>query len=305
VIVIVVKPYVGFPNGTAATSRVTAYARGLAAAGEDVRVILLGPSEPDEARAVNLEVAGTFRGIPFEYTSVSPIKDPSLPVRRWRAVSSVLTAGRRIRELHACTGVDAVLLYSGSVRTGRYFARLCRSLGVTCALDLAEMPFHGLPPGARRDRRQQGYGRRLISRFDLVVAITRFLADYASPFLRDGAEAIVLPIMVDPEDFRPDAEQAADPRIVEYVGMLNERKDGVATLMTAFSRLAAEFPDTVLRLVGDSDDPRHSNVPEYQEKAARLGIEDRVDFTGQVRRDAIPGLLAESSVLVLARPRSQ
>jgi glycosyltransferase involved in cell wall biosynthesis len=96
-----------------------------------------------------------------------------------------------------------------------------------------------------------------------------------------------------------------DPRLVVYVGMLNERKDGVATLMTAFSHVAAEFPDVGLRLVGDSDDARVTNVPEFQQLAAGLGIADRVQFTGQVDRDAVPRHLRDASVLVLARPSSQ
>ena len=36
----------------------------------------------------------------------------------------------------------------------------------------------------------------------------------------------------------------------------------------------------------------------------RLGIADRVSFLGNVARSEVPGLLAQASVLVLARPRS-
>jgi len=305
VIVIVVKPYVGFPNGTAATSRVAAYARGLAAAGEDVRVILLGPSEADAATAVNTEVSGVFRGIPFEYTSVSTVKDPSFLRRRWRVISSLLAAGRRIRELDTRYGVDAILLYSAAPSTGWFFSRVSRSVRAVYALDLAEMPYHSMAPGAAREARQERYGRGFIRRFDLVVAITRYLAGYAKPYLRPGADAIVIPIMVDCNEYRSDQSPATNPRLVTYVGMLNEQKDGVTTLMTAFSRVAADLPDLCLRLVGDSDEARVSNIPEFRRVAAELGVADRVEFAGQVRRDEIPAYLADSSVLVLARPSSQ
>jgi glycosyltransferase involved in cell wall biosynthesis len=162
-----------------------------------------------------------------------------------------------------------------------------------------------MAPGPARETRQQRYGRGFIRRFDLVVAITRYLAEYARPYLRAGADAIVIPIMVDCNEYRSDQPPATDPRFVTYVGMLNERKDGVATLMKAFAAIAADFPDVRLRLIGDSDDPRVSNVTEFRRVAAGLGIADRVEFTGQVRRDEIPALLADSSVLVLARPSSQ
>ena len=57
-IVIVVKPYVGFPNGTATTSRVTAYARGLAVdrhLGLDPE---LAGTAVDEAATIMAECAG-------------------------------------------------------------------------------------------------------------------------------------------------------------------------------------------------------------------------------------------------------
>jgi glycosyltransferase involved in cell wall biosynthesis len=304
-IVIVVKPYVGFPNGTATTSRVTAYARGLVASGEETRVVLLGPSELDETAAVNTEVSGVHQGIPFEYTSVSTVKHPSLLTRRWRAMTSPMRAGRRIRELDAESGVDAVLLYSDALSAGRYFESVSRSVHATYAVDLCEMPYHEMAAGAARDARQERYGRRFIGRFDLVVAISHYLADYAHRHLRPAADVILLPIMVDCDEFQTGEPPVASPRRVTYVGMLNEKKDGVVTLMTAFSRVAPDFPDVILRLVGDSDDARTSNVPEFRRIADELGVAARVEFAGQVLRADIPRYLREASVLVLARPSSQ
>lgn len=304
-IVIVAKPYVGFPDGTAATARVSAYARGLAAAGEDVHVILLGPSEIDPETAVNTQIRGVHKGVPFEYTSGSTLKHHSLLTRRWRVVSSLLNARRRIRELSDRQDIEAVLLYSGSPTTAAFFRRVSRAVGALYAVDLSEMPHHSLEPRSARDAEQERYGRSFVGCFDLVVAISSYLRDYAGRYLRPGAESIVLPIMVDCDEFRQEGGPSTAPRFVTYTGMLNERKDGVATLMTAFSRLAGDFPDVILRLVGDSDDARTSNVPEYREIAEGLSIAGRVEFTGQVPRSEIPRHLGEASVLVLARPSSQ
>ena len=304
-IVILVRPYVGFPNGTATTSRVTAYARGLAAAGEDVHVILLGPSELNAATALNTAVSGVHKGIPFDYTSGSTIKEPSFLKRAWRVISSLFVARKRIRELDGEHGVDAVLLYSDDPSTAAFFEPVCRSVGATYALDLCEMPYHMLEPGSDRDMKQAKYGRRFVRRFDLVVAITRYLADYARQHLRPEAETVVVPIMVDCDEYRSDEPFESIPGLITYVGMLNEKKDGVVTLMTAFSRVAAEFPASKLRLVGDSDDARFSNVPEYRGIADGLGIAERVEFTGQVVHSQIAGYLREAAILVLARPSSQ
>ena len=304
-IVIVAEPYIGFPNGTAATSRVAAYARGLAAAGEDVHVIMLGPSELQASTAVNTEVTGVFRGVPFEYTSVSTIKSPHLITRKWRIMTSLRRARRRIRELDERSGVDAVLLYGSATRTGAFFDRVARSVGALYVLSLVEMPYHGLPAGPSRDARQVHHGETFLRRFDVIVAISTYLAGYARTHARPSAEVIVVPILVDSDDYRTDQPPAHDPRLMVYVGMLNEAKDGVATLMRAFAEVSPDFPDVVLRLVGDSDDERVSNVPEFRRIAEDLGIADRVLFTGQVRREDVPRHLRDASVLVLARPASQ
>jgi glycosyltransferase involved in cell wall biosynthesis len=306
VIVIVVRPYEGFPEGTAATSRITSYALGLAANGEEVRIILLGPSELDRASSVNTEVRGVHQGIPFEYTSVSTVKSSSFFARQWRAVRSPIVARRRIRELASSHSVDTILLYSRSQLNAWFFQRVSSELDALYAVDLCEMSFSGMPPGAARDARQRRYGRRFLRRFDLVIAISGYLADYAKRYTRRGAEVIVLPIMVDCDEYQTGETPAANPRSVTYVGILNEPKDGVRTLMTAFSQLAADFPDVNLQLVGDSYDPvRASNIPEFRALAEGMGIASRVVFAGQVQRNQIPRYLARASVLVLARPSSQ
>lgn len=305
-IVIIAEPYIGFPDGTAPTSRVTAYARGLLASGEQVRVILLGPSELDPSNAVNTEVRGVYRDIPFEYTSASTLKASSLITRRWAFFRSLVTARRRLRELASESGVDAILLYSDSVRIASFFHSVSLELGARYAVDLCEMPHHRLPPGRGRDDEQERYGRSFIPRFDLVIAISRPLAEYAERFARHDEDVILLPVMVDCDEYRPRDPSGAAHGPVTYAGLLNEEKDGVATLMSAFAKVAPDFPDVALRLVGDSYDPvRASNVPEFRELAERLGIARRVEFSGMVPRADLPRYLAEASVLVLARPSSQ
>lgn len=305
-VVIVVRPYEGFPEGTAATSRVTAYARGLIASGEDTRVILLGPSEADPTNAVNTAVSGVHEGIPFVYTSVSTLKSPSFVTRRWRAIRSPLRARKLILRWAAEDGVDAVLLYSHSPLSARFFSMVSRRVGAVFAADLCEMVFTDLPSGSARDARQDRHGRRFFRHFDLVIAISRHLAEFAEKYTRPDAEVMTLPIMVDSDEFLPSHAPSASPKLVGYAGMLNDRKDGVGTLLRAFAAIAGDFDDVALQLIGDSYDPVNaSNIPAYRRLAEELGISDRVIFLGQVRRSEIPDRLSQCSVLALARPMSQ
>ena len=66
-----------------------------------------------------------------------------------------------------------------------------------------------------------------------------------------------------------------EPGYIAYCGTLNESKDGVLTLMRAFSCISQDFPDVNLVLIGDSI--KVSQIPVFRERARMLGIADRVD----------------------------
>jgi len=76
-IVIVAGGYLGFPEGTAPTSRVTNYARGLMAEGQACHVVCLAHSEDPHVGVFNTAVRGVFEGITFEYSSGRAVRPSS------------------------------------------------------------------------------------------------------------------------------------------------------------------------------------------------------------------------------------
>lgn len=83
---------------------------------------------------------------------------------------------------------------------------------------------------------------------------------------------------------------------VMYVGNL-ERYQGVGLLLESFAIAAAQSPDAVLVIVGGS--PPH--IRSHQAMAERLGIADRVVFTGPLPVEALASVLAEADILVSPR----
>jgi glycosyltransferase involved in cell wall biosynthesis len=95
-------------------------------------------------------------------------------------------------------------------------------------------------------------------------------------------------------------------RVVAYAGTLALQNHPVDLLLDAFAHIAGEQPDAALLLIGGGED-----LPQLRQQVDRLGLRDRVYFTGQVPRHNVPAYLslAELSVDpvrddVVARARS-
>jgi glycosyltransferase involved in cell wall biosynthesis len=86
-----------------------------------------------------------------------------------------------------------------------------------------------------------------------------------------------------------------DLRYWLYVGGLSPHKN-IARLIEAFARLG---PDERLVLVGDFGDVFHTHIPELRAIVDRLGMADRVRFTGFVPDDELAYLLTRAFALVM------
>jgi glycosyltransferase involved in cell wall biosynthesis len=80
-----------------------------------------------------------------------------------------------------------------------------------------------------------------------------------------------------------------------YVGGLSPHKN-IPRLIEAFARLG---PDERLALVGDFGDVFHTHVPELRALVDRLGLAERVRFTGFVPDDDLAYLLTGAHALVM------
>lgn len=302
-IVIVAQRGIGFPNGTAATARVTGYARGLRVAGRGVHILVLGTSEPSPPEvALNTEVSGVVHGIPFEYTCGSTIRSTSFWRRRWSRVRGLLGAARSVRRLRASEPVEAVILYSRSSLDAATMHLVCRFAKAQYIAEVCEMPFHAPRPGALWALRRGVYNRTFFHWFDAAIAISDRLRQHVVAFGARDIAVVRAPVIVDTDAFGPAPEAVVSQPVIMYCGLLNQEKDGVISLMRAFAGLTAEGGDVRLVLVGDGY--LGTRIPQFRAVADSLGIADRVTFLGNVKTSEVPGHLARASVLVLARPQS-
>lgn len=78
-----------------------------------------------------------------------------------------------------------------------------------------------------------------------------------------------------------------------FVGRLKDGK-GVPTLLETFARLVSAYPDLTLRIVGDG--PERTR---YENRCVELGIEDRVEFVGDVSYEDMPEQYQRSTIFIL------
>lgn len=160
--------------------------------------------------------------------------------------------------------------------------------------------------------------RRLLAslmawRGDRVVAISRAVRDH---LLRDapslGERVVIIPDAVDPERFHPgnDGERVraewtvgTGEIVFGVVGRVSSRK-GQDDFLDAAALVLRKVPQARFAIVGDAVPGREEPGHALRDRAARLGIQDRVIWAGY--REDIPQVMAALDVLVLpsAAPES-
>lgn len=148
------------------------------------------------------------------------------------------------------------------------------------------------------ERGEQVYAR-LFARAELVLAL--------DPLMKQRLEALgappnrlsVHPLGVDAERFVPSTRKGpAPPLRLLSVGRLVDKK-GFADGLRAVAVLRTRGIDLHYRIAGDGP-----LGPELHRMAAELGVADCVEFLGQVSHADMPGLVAESHVVVVPSVRA-
>jgi len=138
---------------------------------------------------------------------------------------------------------------------------------------------------------------------DRVLALNRGLADELVRRGIDPARISLAPNAVDAglEPLPPSPDLAAtlgfpaDADIVGYAGSL-VAYEGLDDLLSALALLAPTLPRLRLLVIGDGDQLTH-----LQAQAERLGIADRVRFTGRIGHAEVPAHLALCRAIALPR----
>lgn len=209
-----------------------------------------------------------------------------------------LKAARDIRRRFMATDVDAIFeRYAIFGLAGARIARQWRKpfyleINYTAQSPLVRRRARLLKPLARM------LDRRLFRQADGLFAVSTYLKDH---LIRDYGVApdriAVLPnaadpVVFDPAKIRP-AAASAGGRLIGFVGGFYPWH-GLPLLVQAFARLAPEFPEARLLLIGDG--PMR---PEIEQAVRAAALDGRVMLPGQLPHAELPGWLAGFHVGVM------
>ena len=146
-----------------------------------------------------------------------------------------------------------------------------------------------------RLRRLAHRSERFVGRTaDRVLAVTGVLRDVFAGAGIDPARIEVTPNGIDPGHFPPGKPPGPGPVQLGFVGFVRSWH-GLDGIIDAMGREEGGEP---MRLLVVGEGPAR---PELEAQARRLGIADRVEFTGLASQDEVPGLVARFDIALQPR----
>ncbi len=173
-------------------------------------------------------------------------------------------------------------------RDGHAGLLLARALGVPVALTVHGTDiFHYFIPGKEPWKRNI----RIAQDVDALMAVSNLLMSRVAPYRGEGRLSRVVQNGVD-LSLVPNDEKRK-PRSVISVGTLKARKCMDRTL-EAFARLADEYPDATLTIVGIGE-----MEEQLRARIGQLGLQSRVTLTGGLPHEEVLRRMAQSDLFVL------
>ena len=129
----------------------------------------------------------------------------------------------------------------------------------------------------------------IFKKADAVTVISNYLAQYVRS-QNSKASISVIPNGVDVAKFKPEGEHNSktiitSSRLVE--------KNGIGDLVDAIAIIKKESPDIKLLIVGSG-----KQAKELKTKSSLLGLENNIEFMGEVSNDLLPQYLVKASIFV-------
>lgn len=284
-----------YPDGGAATNRHLAYSKGLIELGHEVEFILLKKQQWEENEI-------KFNEIKFICVSSKVLNNLSQIKKikyHFRTISKAIDIINRVNKEKK---ISALVLLDTSISILIPFIHEGKRLGIKVFHERTEYPFVVAGKSIIEKIDLRIYLLFVIKKFDGIYVINHALKKYFSTLT--CSDISIINMVVDPSRFEQLANKFNNENtIITYCGTLDGDKDGVEILINSFAIIAKEFPFVKLQMIGSLDN--ETTKQRMKSIVQKLKIENRVVFTGLIRREEMPKFLKNSDILVLARPNNK
>lgn len=288
-----------FPIGMAGSNRIMTYAKGLVDNDCNVSVVCMKTTE-NPGNVFNTSPFGQIDGISYKYPGGKTIVSSNIIKRRIDDFYGLYRTCFDLLKEKQTDKTDAIIFYSFSFpRAIPLFliTRLKKNLFLVESSEFPSIHAKNVFPVFKLL-----YIKLYYHLFDGFLLMTKRLIKYFVEEKGMKTPYLHVPMTVDFNRFNTISKNKNIPKYIAYCGVLNNKKDGVDVLIDAFIMISKEFKDINLYLIGDATSQEELNI--YEKKIKQNGLTNRVIFTGRVSKDAIPELLLNATILVLARPES-
>lgn len=179
-----------------------------------------------------------------------------------------------------------------------FYSVLFRSPKYNVFSEQTEIPHYGNKPSFKQ-RILESINMYAYKHFTGVAVISKGLREY---YFKKGVKNLeVINMFVDTSRFE-NVSANLHEKYIAYCGTVSVRKDGVDTLIQAFSLFRELYPDYKLYIMGQFDELGSEDI--LKELITRLSLNESVEFKGCVNADVLPSILSGARMLALARPNT-
>ena len=293
-----------FPNGMAATNRIKCYARAFHGGGLDCEVVVCGCTELDPSKIRNTIAQGFYEGVPFRY--IGGTTTDTRP-KYIRLIAQYLRLLKTVRYLHTNMkkGDVLFLFMGGKVKRMLRFMEVAKSKGAYCVRDLCELPYGTGAETREAIRMRKITLEKQFPKLDGIISISDALLNLAKSYTLPNCKHIKVPIMVEYEHYYIDKQpQLNGTPYIFHAGTLYQQKDGILGMIEAFG-MAKQRLNSPIKYILTSSIEASSHPKEMRQLIEKYQLEDSLEFVGYLKRDQIKGYLANASLVISNRPRSQ
>jgi len=276
---IVLEKYI---PGTAPTNRILSYAKALSEQGIPATIVFLFPNQTGE------RVEISYKHIEFKYLWLNIFSFNKY--LKWIVAKAYL----RYFIMLLKKG-DVVYLYNNSELIDLF----TKIEGVKVYHERTEHPAAHEKIYTRFKRITIDYYYESCKRLDGLFVISTALKRL---FLEKGIaenKIHILNITVDSERFEG-LQKNDSQKYIAYCGTASNNKDGVDSLIRAFSIFSKQVSNYTLIIIGKT--PSIADESKNLQLIKKLDLQDKIQFTGFVSPDKMPQILKNASILALDRP---
>ncbi len=290
-----------FPTGGAGATYLNLFCRGLKSNGCSVDVILLKGHAFGNYKYTGPKKGITDQGIPFRYLGFKQRPDNAF-LKIFEELVSLCHILIYLFSLIGKRGSYKFLIFNSELQYNipiLIYSWIFRIKVVKFVAEIIDKSEFSKSLFGHIKRLAYNYNyKHLNTESDKLLVFSLYLRDFYVNLGHDANKIMVQPNLTDFDFWKPD-----DTTIKYTFGYSGAPylKDGLHDLFKAISLLKNEDLNISLLVIGDSTFGR-SLIPSLKEACEKLGISEKVSFTGLVEMSMVKHYLSECRILAITRP---